>query len=606
MSLFVDRNTSEPKPFSHLHWYHWLAIGLSLALTFGAWFVTSQQVKQKSRAQFEYQSAQILELVKERMSKYEEALWAGVAALHMLNDTIATRGDWKRFAKTLDIESRFPGINGIGVIHYLPQEKLSAYLSWQKKSMPGYHIHPQSEQRGRWPIAYIEPQSSNLKAVGLDMGYEKNRYTGALKARDSRKATITAPITLVQDAQKTPGFLFYAPWYSQYSVPNMYGDPKSQFLGLVYAPFIMHKLMSGTLANTNRQVNFSIHDGHRELYNELNPTSENYDNDPMYTQVITLKLYGRPWTFSVQSSKLFHEQHTQNQPMLILMGGLCIDLLLLTIFIVLARANRNSINYADRVTNDLKLRQQDLEIAQKRVEFRNAELEEANRELDQFAFVASHDLKAPLRGISQLSQWIGEDLKQQLTPQTSEYIDLIKSRIRRLEQLLDDLLTYSRVGRKAGDVESFQVKERVEVLFELLSPPPEFTLICDDDVKILKTLTIPLEQIILNLLGNSIKHHNSENGIISISVNRVGNDYNFIIEDDGPGIPPEHQDRVFELFHTLKPRDKVEGSGLGLSIIKKILDRYACHYTLESDGEKGCRFSFTWPTEEKLKNLRRD
>lgn len=586
-------------PLTKLHWYHWAVLALSLALTVGAWYFSSQQVQQKTQAQFNFQAAQILELVQERMAKYEEALWAGVAALHMLEDD-ASRNDWKTFATSLKIEDRFPGINGIGVIHYVPPQKLSAYLVWQRQLLPEYALHPAHTIPEYWPITYIEPETSNMKAVGLDMAHEHNRFTAAQKARDTGKATITGPITLVQDSRKTPGFLFYAPLYTSGPVPSTHGDQNNGFLGLVYAPFIMHKLMDGTLENTNRQVNFSIHDGNQELYNELTPESEDYDRNPLFTTQMTIELYGRPWTFTVHSSQIFRAQHPQDQPFLILIGGLLIDTLLLFIFIILVRSNERAVNYANEVTEDLKLRQEDLERAKKSLKASNNELLEANKELDQFAFVASHDLKAPLRGISQLAQWITDDLKDKVTPDTSDYLALLQSRVSRLERLLDDLLIYSRVGRKEGQPELFCVSERVKEIFELLSPPDGFKLICDNEVGNINTLATPLELILRNLIGNALKHHDQSHGVVTVSVKMMEDCYQFKVEDDGPGIPEEYHSKVFDLFHTLKPRDLVEGSGLGLSVIKKILDNYMCRYHIESNGIRGYCFTFTWPGEQQL------
>lgn len=591
----------------NLHWYHWLVILLSLLLTFGAFRITDRQVDLKSEEQFQFQSQQILELVQERMVKYEEALWAGVSALRMF-PTDASRADWLQFAETLDVDERFPGINGIGVIHYVPAEKLDIYLAWQRQSLPDYTVHPEPDSNEQnviehWPITYIEPQVTNLRAVGLDVAHETNRFTAAQKARDSGEANITGPIVLVQDAQQTPGFLFYAPWYSNKGASEYYGDAQGNFMGLVYAPFIMFKLMDGTLANTNRLVNFSIHDGDTELYNELNQGSENYDPNPMYSREVTLPLYGRPWRFTLQSSSLFREQQSHSQPFLILAGGLTIDALLLIIFIVLARANKNALLYADKVTADLQIRQAELEDVSRHLESRNTELVEANKELDQFAFVASHDLKAPLRGISQLSTWISADLKEDASPETSDYLDLLHNRTVRLERLLDDLLAYSRAGRTNGKIETVELQPLIQEIFQLQSPPEGFVLQCETELGQIQTLVAPLELILRNLIGNALKHHDKDSGVITILVQDDDRYLRFRVTDDGPGIPPEHQQRVFDLFHTLKPRDQVEGSGLGLSIIKKLLDRYQCEYRIHSNGQRGCSFEFSWPSEQTLREL---
>lgn len=588
----VDKELSSPKG---LHWYHWAVILLSLMLTFGAFYISEKQVQLKMESQFEFQSQQIIELVKERMVRYEEALRAGTAALKML-PTSATREDWRKFEQNLEIDERFPGINGIGVIHYVPPDKLPTYLAWQRETMPEYRTHPEHSVNEYWPITYIEPQDTNIKAVGLDMAHENNRYTAAKKARDTGEASITAPITLVQDDQRTPGFLFYVPWYDTTHYPE-YGSDENDFMGLVYAPFIMNKLMDGTLENANRLINFSIHDEETLLYTELNSNSNDLDADPLFTRTETLELYGRPWRFNLQTTTVFREQQSHAQPYTILVGGLIIDSLLLAIFLILARSNRNAVAYANRVTDRLKQRNDELEFMSVSLKEKNQNLEEANAELDQFAFVASHDLKAPLRGIQQLATWVEEDSGELLPEDTKDHLTLMKSRIARLERLLDDLLAYSRVGRKDGEQEIIKPKDLTLDVFNLLNHEGKFELSGDMDNREIKIFSTPFELVMRNLISNSMKHHDKETGHIKVSISVDSNWASVEVSDDGPGIPEEHQEKVFELFHTLKPRDKVEGSGLGLSLIKKVLERFGCDYKIQKNDKGGLSFFFTWPVE---------
>jgi signal transduction histidine kinase len=581
------------KRLNALNWCHWLVLSLSAGLTFTAWKVTSTQAEQKTKAQFEFQALQLVELVQERMAKYEEALLAGSSALSMSENPVS-RKKWKIFANSFDVPRNFPGINGIGVIHYVPEVKLATYLNWQRLQLLDYNIHPSRTGDDYWPITYVEPIEENLKAVGLDMAHEPNRYIAAKNARATRKPTITGPIILVQDSKKTPGFLFYVPWFSD-RVPEYYGDDTNGFSGLVYAPFVFSKLMSGTLSGEKRLVDFSLYDNKELLYSDR--TNQNKDGLalPAYTATFELNLYGRTWQFVIDSSPLFEEQNNTSQPLLILAFGIVVDFLLLMIFIMLVREKERVTEYAQNITKDLQLRTEKLEIVTKDLQLRNQALQEANRELDQFAYVASHDLKAPLRGISQLAIWLNEDLKEFLTPQTEQYLFLLNNRVHRLEKLLDDLLAYSRVGRKQGQLAQFNLEEYCIEITELLAPQKSIRLHCTDHTGPFETLTTPLELILRNLISNSIKHHDKESGNIYISSGRTESHYKFTVEDDGPGIDKEYRERVFDLFHTLKPRDSVEGSGLGLSIIKKTLELYSCQYVINSNSHGGCTFTFTWP-----------
>ncbi|MBL4621731.1 MAG: ATP-binding protein [Immundisolibacteraceae bacterium] len=231
------------------------------------------------------------------------------------------------------------------------------------------------------------------------------------------------------------------------------------------------------------------------------------------------------------------------------------------------------------------------------------ELERSNKDLNDFAYVASHDLKAPLRGIMQLASWIEEDLKDSIGDQTKEYLHLMRSRTGRLEQLLNDLLAYSKIGHNHGDIKPVNITELVEDIFRMLDPPTGFALHCDDNLPTINTLVVPLEQILRNLINNAIKHHHLDQGSISIRVDSRETGYQFSVVDDGPGIPAEQHSRVFGIFQTLKPRDEVEGSGMGLAIIKKLLDTYHCLITVESDGSRGTSMQFSWPSEQTLRNF---
>lgn len=232
---------------------------------------------------------------------------------------------------------------------------------------------------------------------------------------------------------------------------------------------------------------------------------------------------------------------------------------------------------------------------------RRDELERSNKELATFAYVASHDLRSPLRGISQLAQWIEEDMPDGLPDEVSEHLRMMQSRIFRMEGLLDDLLAYSRVGRIEGDIVAVDVAELCRDLFDLLAPPAGFRLELGEGLPAFSTLVTPFTLVLRNLIGNAIKHRARDEGTVAVSAQEEGGVYIFTVADDGPGIPPEYHERVFGLFQTLRPRDEVEGSGMGLALVRKIVELYGGTVRLESDGESGSRFIFTWPDEQKLR-----
>ena len=241
-----------------LHWFHWAVVLLSLGLTALAWHLSREQVDQKAADRFDQAADQVLELVAERMRKYEVGLWAGVAAIQTHGGDI-DRKSWKTFADSLRIDVEYPGINGIGVIYNVLPAMLDSYLDDQRRLLPDYRIHPSHDQIDFLPITYIEPEGKNTAAIGLDIAHETNRYSAALTARDRGTAQITSPIVLVQDAEKAPGFLFYAPFYAG-GDPGSLDQRRARFAGLVYAPFVFHKLIEGLLDKDKRQIRIKVRD----------------------------------------------------------------------------------------------------------------------------------------------------------------------------------------------------------------------------------------------------------------------------------------------------------------------------------------------------------
>lgn len=855
MAMNSDINTKITLSTS-LHYYHWLVIFGSLILTFGASYISSQHVKDKMKKQFDYHTEHLVLLVHERMGRYEEALWAGVATLHSLPDK-ATREDWRVFASNLKIEKRFPGINGIGVIHVQTPVSLPAYLAWQRQLLPDYTIHPSHNKDEHWPITYIEPQQDNDEAVGLDIAHEKSRHTAAKKSRDSGSAQITEPIVLVQDEQKTPGFLFFAPWYGVDNIPTSLNERQEAFLGLVYAPFIMFKLMDGVLANTNRQVNFSLYDGSNELYNEFNDLSVNYDANPLLTREIQLDFYGRPWRFHIQSSLLFRAQHVNYQPVMLLVGGLVIDMLLFILFIVQAKANKRAAHYADLVSADLLRQQKELGLTHERLnsamdammdalivineygemvqvnkaterifgyerkvllgrnikmlmphadaekhdgylarktpaeanpmlgrerklvalhakghrfpirlnvtlsenqerrfytgvmhdlsalddsqhaleksegilnaaiqnagsafvvadregfiidvnpslcrwlgysstelmgkhfevsiseadrektrqeietllvgnhvslsqekqfrhksgslhwgllitttvrdssglvqfvvaqianieeqkelqinlEANNTRLEEANRELNQFAYIASHDLKEPLRTLHTFTHYLLKDLKAQKWDRVAEDMGHVDSAIERMTNLITALLELSRAGNSDLHVSPVCSSELIQDVKNNLRTQLENSsaeVIVEDKGMVFNADRSLLTQMLQNLVSNAIKFY-KPNHIPTVTIRVIPAEtpaYGLVeIEDNGIGIEQDHLKVVFLTFKRLHGSGEYEGTGIGLSIVKKIVERHGGTITVSSTPGHGSCFSLRLPLDQTSENI---
>jgi signal transduction histidine kinase len=236
------------------------------------------------------------------------------------------------------------------------------------------------------------------------------------------------------------------------------------------------------------------------------------------------------------------------------------------------------------------------ETLEQRVAERTAELERRNHELDQFTYIASHDLKEPLRGIKQLATWILQDNAALLPEPAQKHLALLHERTARLDTLVDDLLAYARAGRERYPPERVEVAHLVRDIVEQLGPPAGFLVTINEPTPALLAERVPLAVVFRNLIGNAIKHHHQPGaGKVQVSAQAQGRLVVFTVADNGPGIAAQFHERIFHLFPTLKPASVREGGGVGLPLIKRIVESHGGTIQVESSLDQGTTIRFTWP-----------
>ncbi len=223
------------------------------------------------------------------------------------------------------------------------------------------------------------------------------------------------------------------------------------------------------------------------------------------------------------------------------------------------------------------------------------ELAAANRELKDFAYIVSHDLKAPLRGIGSLADWIGTDYADRLDEEGQEMLQLLRNRVRRMNDLIDGVLQYSRIGRIHEEKIAVDLNQVVADVVDAIAPPPHIEITIDTELPTLASEKTRIQQIFQNLLSNAVKYIDKSNGSITISCIEENNLWKFSIADNGPGIEEKHFEKIFQIFQTLSPRDESESTGVGLAVVKKIVENYHGRIWLESEIGIGTVFYFTLP-----------
>ena len=223
------------------------------------------------------------------------------------------------------------------------------------------------------------------------------------------------------------------------------------------------------------------------------------------------------------------------------------------------------------------------------------ELESVNEELKNFAYVISHDLKAPLRAIGSLADWIAADQMDKLDADGQEHLRLLIQRVRRMDALIDGVLRYSRIGRIGEAAVEVDLNEVLHEVIDSLAPPAHIAVRVASRLPSIRAEKTSIQQVLQNLIANAIRYLDKPQGRIEIGCADQGASWRFSVADNGPGIEARHFQRIFQLFQTLNPRDRVESTGVGLAIVKKIVEQYGGQVWVESALGQGSTFFFTLP-----------
>ncbi len=237
-------------------------------------------------------------------------------------------------------------------------------------------------------------------------------------------------------------------------------------------------------------------------------------------------------------------------------------------------------------------------IEHKRAEERKAELlkelESVNQELRDFAYIVSHDLKAPLRAIGTLANWIAADHKDTLDDEGRQQLDLMVGRVHRMHDLIDSILDYSKVGRIKEKKEEVNVNDLVREVLEMIVPPENVIVTVENELPTIVCEKTRIMEVFQNLLSNAIKFMDKPKGIIRICSTDEREYWKFSVSDNGPGIEKEYFEKIFQMFQTLKSSERQESTGVGLTLVKKIVAMYGGEVWVESEVGKGSTFFFTF------------
>jgi len=271
-------------------------------------------------------------------------------------------------------------------------------------------------------------------------------------------------------------------------------------------------------------------------------------------------------------------------------------------FMLLAAQSYNLLSSKNIIITRITEKKNELAAKNRQLQDYAESLEKTNRELDKFASIVSHDLKAPLRAIGNLTSWIEDDAGDVLTGEVRKNFEMIKGRVVRMEQLINAILEYSKADRIKGEEATVDITALIQESLEFLGNEGKANVRITGEMPSLFAERTKLSQVFSNLISNAIKYCDKPRAEIIIDCETGKEGWVFSVKDNGPGIDPKYHDKIFVIFQTLNRRDELESTGVGLAIVKKIIEDHGGKIWVESQPGEGSNFKFFWPKERNNKD----
>ena len=452
-------------------------------------------------------------------------------------------------------------------------------------------------------VTYIEPYESNQAALGFDVASNPARLVALERARDTGEMVTTARITLVQETGNQFGFLILKPIYKTPTAPETVEGRRQDLKGFAVGVFRIGDMVEAALEDLPKGiVNIQLVDeaspaGEGLLYLDQAPGSDNPADEEqlkargeIYLRQ-PLDIPGRQWSLLISPTSEFLGGHSAWEGWGILAGGLLVTSLLVAYLIGMV----NHASKTQRLADQLQESRDYVEGISQNLEKQAQELARSNQELEQFANIASHDLQEPLRMVSSYTQLLERRYKDKLDSDANEFIGYAVDGAKRMQTLINDLLLYSRITTQGHPLEATNCSDVFARAVTNLAASIEEkgAIVTRDPLPTVPADASQLVSVFQNLIGNGIKYHGDQPPRIHVSAVESGDEWLFSFKDNGIGIEAEFTERIFQIFQRLHSKAKYAGTGIGLAICKRVIERHGGCIWVESEPQKGSTFYFT-------------
>ena len=506
------------------------------------------------------------------------------------------RAEFERFLGEQRIQERFPGALSMGFAERTLLADRQAFIDGvdqdaQESALPypRFAIRPNAAQATSVVVDYVHPISAAQEAFGFDLLSEPDRRAAVTRAREQAMPIATAPLIFVTERENEQGVLIMLPLYAgddQTPEPPVRDD---RFRGVGYAALRFPDLLSGLVEEGDDLELYDVGSAEDPFPARLRKGDEAFDlrggadapdRDTERSRVQPIETAGRRWRVYYSAAGELVSAGERAVPWLIGGFGLLVSLLAGSVVQALATSRRR---------------------AEALVAERTDELRRSNEELERFAFIASHDLQQPLRTVSGFLQLLERHSGPQLDDTAREFVGHAQRGTRQMGTLIDDLLAYSRVTRDDRPLGPVPLDDVWDAAVEQLQATIEAAgaIVTRTELPVVHGDRGQLVQVFANLIGNGVKYRGDAPPTVRATAHRLHEDWEIAVEDNGIGIDPQHHTRIFEMFRRLHSEDEFEGTGVGLALAKRIVERSGGDIRVESRPGSGSRFVVRLPPAER-------
>ena len=559
-----------------------------LVLTSAAALATSRSIDRREDQLLNERARQAAATVDRRTDRYIEKLVSTRGLFLASADGIPLPREYDSFLRSQDISRRIPEMQAVTFIQEVSRRERSAVLRRLRRETAASGL-PYPDLDGFQPpgsrdrygvITYAYPITRNRNAIGADLLTDAVRRGALDRARDSTLATSPAPVRLVQLPDEL-SIVIYLPIYAGPDQTPDRDQRRRRFIGSIGTGIRVADVMRDVAAESDDDVrlyDLGYADG-RTLRRLIRSTRPENANDDRRSRDIELQTAGRRWILTYSSDDHLVGDIERVVPILIAVLGALVSLLAGAVVASATSGRRQALA--------------DLEAS------RN-ELARSNEELERFAFLASHDLQQPLRTVSGFLELLMRQQGEQLDDRGRQYVDMALRGTRQMSALITDLLTYSRVSREDRPLEPVALDEAWDAAVGQLQAMIEESgaEVTRGPLPVVESDQGQMTQLFANLISNAVRYRGDAAPTVRADAERVNGGWEVAVQDNGIGIAPRDQAMIFEMFRRLHADDEIEGTGVGLALVKRIAERSGGDIAVESEPGHGARFVLTLPAKE--------